>query len=53
MQADAAEPRKWREAVVFLFLSVMVWPVLAGGFVAAYGLAWWVYFIFAGPPGPH
>jgi nitrate reductase NapE len=52
MQADTAEPLKWREAVVFLFLSVMVWPVIAGGFIAAYGLAWWVYFMFAGPPGP-
>jgi periplasmic nitrate reductase NapE len=52
MQADKAESRKWREAVMFLFLAVMVWPLIASAFVGAYGLAWWIYFILAGPPGP-
>jgi len=26
--------------------------MIAGGFVAAYGLAWWVWFMVDGPPGP-
>jgi nitrate reductase NapE component len=51
MQAAAAEPKKWREAVVFLFLSVMIWPIIASAFVGAYGLAWWLYFSIEGPPG--
>jgi len=46
------EARKWREVLMFLILSVFIWPVIASGFVATYGLAFWVYFILSGPPGP-
>ena len=52
MQTDTAEPRKWREAIMFLTLAVFIWPVIASAFVASYGLAFWIYFMLAGPPGP-
>ncbi|MFG6459773.1 periplasmic nitrate reductase, NapE protein [Roseateles sp. BYS96W] len=35
----------------FLFLSVVMAPVLAGMLVASYGFVVWVYQMFAGPPG--
>lgn len=35
----------------FLFLSVVMAPVLAGLLVAGYGFAVWIYQMFAGPPG--
>jgi periplasmic nitrate reductase NapE len=53
MQATTAEPRKWREAVMFTVLAFLIWPLIAVAFVGAYGLAFWVYFMLAGPPGPH
>jgi nitrate reductase NapE len=52
MQTAAAEPRKWREVLMFAILSVMIWPFIATAFVGAYGLAFWIYFMLAGPPGP-
>jgi nitrate reductase NapE len=53
MQVAAAKPRKWRELLIFAFLSVMIWPFVASAFVATYGLAFWIYFMLAGPPGSH
>lgn len=47
----AAEPRKWREALMFIVLAVLIWPVIASAFVGAYGLTFWIYFMLAGPPG--
>lgn len=35
----------------FLFLSVVMAPVIAGLLVAGYGFIVWVYQMFAGPPG--
>lgn len=35
----------------FLFLSVVMVPVLAVLLVSSYGFAVWFYQIFAGPPG--
>ncbi len=35
----------------FLFLSVVMAPVIAGLLVAGYGFVVWVYQMFAGPPG--
>jgi nitrate reductase NapE len=51
MQTDTFEPHKWREAMAFIVLAVLIWPVIAAAIVAAYGLAFWVYFLLAGPPG--
>lgn len=35
----------------FLFLSVVMAPVLAVLIVSGYGFAVWIYQMFAGPPG--
>jgi nitrate reductase NapE len=51
MQADAIESSKWREALAFIVLAVLIWPVIAAAFVGSYGLAFWIYFMLAGPPG--
>jgi nitrate reductase NapE len=46
-------PRRRRmEVFAFLFLTVVLMPVLAVATVGGYGLAVWVYQIVAGPPGP-
>jgi nitrate reductase NapE len=34
----------------FLFLTVVMVPALAGAAIATYGLAVWIYQMFAGPP---
>jgi nitrate reductase NapE len=44
--------RKRMEIFAFLFLTAVVMPVLAVGTVGSYGLAVWIYQMFAGPPGP-
>ena len=43
-------PEKKSELKAFLFLTVVMAPVLAGVVIAAYGLAVWIYQVFAGPP---
>ena len=35
----------------FLFLSVIMAPVIAGAVVAGYGFLVWMYQLVAGPPG--
>ena len=54
VNSSAVEPdesvRKAREVKVFLFLTVVLAPVLAIAFVGAYGFAVWIYQMFAGPP---
>ena len=44
--------RKRMEIFAFLFLTVVLMPALAVGFVGSYGLAIWIYQMAAGPPGP-
>ena len=39
-----------RELKAFLFLTVVMAPVLAGATIVVYGFAVWVYQMFAGPP---
>ena len=41
---------KKSELKAFLFLTVVMAPVLAGVIIATYGLAVWIYQMFAGPP---
>ena len=41
---------KHSEFKAFLFLTVVMAPVLAGIVVGTYGLAVWLYQMFAGPP---
>jgi len=53
-QADpVAEDRsvKRRELAVFLFLTVVLFPVLAVLIVSGYGFAVWISQMIFGPPG--
>jgi nitrate reductase NapE len=52
MLAAPAQPSRGREIFAFLILAVLIWPVIACGAVGAYGLAFWIYFMLSGPPGP-
>ena len=42
--------RKTEEFRSWLFLTVVMAPVLAGVVIATYGLAVWIYQMFMGPP---
>ena len=44
-------PDKLHELKAFLFLTVVMAPVIAGLVVSGYGFAVWIYQMFAGPPG--
>ena len=48
---DASPSTRTEELRSFLFLAVVMAPVLAVVTVAGYGLTVWVYQMFAGPPG--
>jgi nitrate reductase NapE len=52
-KSDASEETfsKRREWGLFLFLTVVLAPVLAVGFVGGYGFLVWMYQLIAGPPG--
>lgn len=41
-----------QELRLFLFLVVLLFPILAVAVVGGYGFLVWMYQIFAGPPGP-
>ena len=43
-------PEKKSELKAFLFLTVVMAPVLAGIVIGSYGLIVWIYQMFAGPP---
>lgn len=47
-------PRSSRrqELLVFLFLAVVLAPILAVAIVGSYGFAVWIYQMIFGPPGP-
>ncbi|MBA4097611.1 MAG: periplasmic nitrate reductase, NapE protein [Rhodospirillum sp.] len=49
--ADVVMPRRRRELLVFLFLTVVLAPMLAVAIVGGYGFMVWMYQLFAGPPG--
>jgi len=40
-----------RELQLFLFLTVVLAPVLAVGVIAGYGFAVWMWQVISGPPG--
>lgn len=46
------KPSRTRELITFFILAFAIWPVLAVGFVGAYGFLVWMYQIVYGPPGP-
>ena len=47
--ADSADSRS-RERRVFVFLTVVLAPMLAVAVVGTYGLLIWLYQMFMGPP---
>ena len=49
-QDPAATQERQKELRVFLFLTVVLAPVLAVIAVGGYGLMVWIYQLFAGPP---
>ena len=49
---DRSEPTRRRELLAFLFLTVVLAPVLAVAIVGGWGFVVWMYQIIYGPPGP-
>jgi nitrate reductase NapE len=49
--ADLSRLRR-QEFITFLVLAFGIWPLVAVGFVGAYGFLIWMFQIVAGPPGP-
>ena len=49
-EGDAPPFTKSQELKSFLFLSVVMAPILAGAIVAGYGFLVWMYQLIAGPP---
>lgn len=51
VQGESPKLRRTEEFRTFIFLTVVMAPVLAVMTVGGYGFIVWVYQIFAGPPG--
>lgn len=51
-QETLSGQEKARERNVFLFLTVVLAPMVAIGLVSAWGFIVWIFQMFAGPPGP-
>lgn len=53
MDANTGQPRKRRELLLFLFITVILFPLLSVMIVGGYGFAVWIWqMLFTGPPGP-
>jgi nitrate reductase NapE len=52
MDADTSERTSRRELYAFLFLTVVLAPVITVGVVGGYGFIVWMLQLLAGPPGP-
>lgn len=50
--ASASRGQSRREYILFFLLAVVIWPFIAVGVVAGWGLVVWMYYLFTGPPGP-
>ena len=51
-KSTTADPRRRRELIVFLVLTLLLAPALAVITVGGYGFGVWMYQMIAGPPGP-
>lgn len=51
MHADTGQPSKRKELTLFLFITVVLFPVLSVMIVGGYGFAVWIWQMFNGPPG--
>jgi len=52
LDPGTTQHRKRRELLVFLFITVVLFPLLSVMIVGGYGFAVWIYQMIAGPPGP-
>ncbi|AMD01414.1 MULTISPECIES: periplasmic nitrate reductase, NapE protein [Halomonas] len=48
----APEERKKKELKLFLFIAILLFPILAIALVGSFGFSVWIYQTFTGPPGP-
>ncbi|TDQ82280.1 periplasmic nitrate reductase subunit NapE [Dongia mobilis] len=48
----SGRPRQRSEWLTFLFLTVILAPMIAVAVVGSYGFLIWIYQMIAGPPGP-
>jgi nitrate reductase NapD len=48
---DAPVASRRREVLTFFTLAAFIWPFIAVGVVATWGLVVWIYQILTGPPG--
>lgn len=51
MREELDTSAKRRELQLFLFLTIILFPLLAVGIVAAYGFVVWMWQLVLGPPG--
>lgn len=52
VEEPAVKRARTRELLTFAILAFGIWPILAVGFVGAYGFLVWMFQIVYGPPGP-
>ena len=52
MGETTGQPGRRRELFMFLFLTVVLFPLISVMVVGGYGFAVWIWQIFNGPPGP-
>ena len=52
MQTATEQQEKKQELRIFLFLTIVLAPIIAVMVVGGYGFLVWVYQMVAGPPGP-
>ncbi len=51
MDTQVGQPSKRRELLLFLFITVVLFPVLSVMLVGGYGFLVWIWQMFNGPPG--
>lgn len=50
MNANTGQPSKRRELTLFLFITVVLFPLLSVMIVGGYGFGVWIWQMFNGPP---
>lgn len=50
LHASTGQPSKRSELTLFLFITVVLFPILSVMIVGGYGFAVWIWQMFNGPP---
>lgn len=50
LNANTGQPSKRRELTLFLFITVVLFPLLSVMIVGGYGFGVWIWQMFNGPP---